>query len=75
MTNRAFKKEQETQRRNPVRSSFSFKKTDMTRHRSRLPAAAATTVLFAVVALLFYPRETSAHKKFTFTTTHANELE
>ena len=47
----------------------------MTRRRSRLPAAAATTVLFAVVALSFFPRETSAHKKFTFTTTHANELE
>ena len=47
----------------------------MTRLRSRLPAAAATTVLFAVVALSFFPRETSAHKKFTFTTTHANELE
>jgi hypothetical protein len=31
--------------------------------------------LFAVVALSFFPRETSAHKKFTFTTTHANELE
>ena len=47
----------------------------MTRRRSRLPAAAATTALFAVVALSFFPRETSAHKKFTFTTTHANELE
>ena len=47
----------------------------MTRHRSRLPAAAATTVLFAVVALSFFPREMSAHKKFTFTTTHTNELE
>ena len=47
----------------------------MTRRRSRLPAAAATTVLFAVVALSFFPSETSAHKKFTFTTTHANELE
>lgn len=46
----------------------------MSRHRSRLPAAAATIMLFAV-ALSFLPRETSAHKKFTFTTTHANELE
>ena len=46
----------------------------MTRRRPRLPAATAV-MLIALVALLLSPRETSAHKKFTFTTTHDNELE
>ena len=50
------------------------RRTDMTRCRSRLPAATATTILFTVVALCFFPLEASAHEKFTFTTTHANEL-
>ena len=35
----------------------------------------ATTLFFAVVALFFSPLEISAHKKFTFKTTHANELD
>lgn len=47
----------------------------MTRRRSRLPAATATAISFVFVALCFFPLEASAHKKFTFKTTHANELE
>ena len=48
----------------------------MTR-RSHLPspAAAAATIVLLNVALSCFLLETSAHKKFTFTTTHANELE
>ena len=51
----------------------------MTWRRSSLPVAttsvtAAALVLF-VVAMSCFPMQTSAHKKFTFTTTHANELE
>ena len=47
----------------------------MTRRRSRLPAATATAISFVFVALCFFPLEASAHKKFAFKTTHANELE
>lgn len=47
----------------------------MTRRRSRLPAATAAAISFVFVALCFFPLEASAHKKFTFKTTHANEIE
>ena len=62
------------------RSSALLRKNDMTRRRSCFPAAtpsaaAAALMLFTVVALSLFPRQTSAHKKFAFTTTHANELE
>ena len=39
-----------------------------------LAATTAAAVLFTV-ALACFPLQASAHKKFTFTTTHANELE
>jgi len=48
----------------------------MTR-RSHLssPTSAAATLVLLNVALSCFLLQTSAHKKFTFTTTHANELE
>ena len=70
--------EEKSKRNHP--SSANPRKKDMTRRRSSFPAATPSAAVAAIVsitvaALPACPLQASAHKKFTFTTTHANELE